>query len=220
MVSNSSDGPRRPKPPVLDTVVLHAFGFGHPDGIETLLRVLQTEQARLPAEVYNADEDALPPGEDDEDLSELARGIRYARRQVRSRPPAEGERYRRWIEHAAQIEEHLKARSLTIDPLQVGELPDREALIDDYGIGRGEAACLVLAQRYGATAVFVSSDEEACQVAENIGVPQITIPEVLETWVNVFCPSVADFDDIVEGLRHAKFDPGEAFSASLRERLR
>jgi len=210
MASSNSGEPQRPDPldipdvpgrpnasnrsgePVLDTMILQAFGFGHPTGIETLLRVLQAERARFPAEVYNGE--TLPLGEDNEDLGELARGLRYARRQIRTRPATEAERFQEWIENASQLDEHLRGGTLVIDSLQTEELPGRERLMEEYGIGRGEAACLVLARRQGAPAVFVSADQEACEVADEIGVPRTTIRDLLEKWVNVFHPSLADFD--------------------------
>ncbi|WP_146109952.1 hypothetical protein [Salinibacter sp. 10B] len=200
-------------------MVLQAFGFGHPGGIELLLRILQAENGRFPAEVYAADEGELSLGEDDEDLSELARGLRYAKRQVQTLPPAQGERYQRWLDHASQIKEHMDAGDLVLDPLGVEELPEREELMDEHGIGRGEAACLVLALRHGAPAVFVSSDEEASEVADELGIRRITIRDVLRSWVNVFGPSTAVFDELVEGLRQARFDPGEGFADSLRREL-
>jgi hypothetical protein len=233
MASSSSGKPRSPDPigipdpppdpsrsenePVLDTMVLQAFGFGHPEGIETLLRILQAQRARFPAEVYNGE--TLPLTEDDEDLSELALGLDYAERQIRTRPWVEAERFESWIDNASQLEEHLRSGSLEIDPLRVEELPEREDLMETYGIGRGEAACLVLAQRHGAPAVFVSADQEACEVADEIGIPRTTIRDLLERWVNVFSPPVEEFDAMIEGLRRARFDPGEDFVASLRERL-
>jgi predicted nucleic acid-binding protein len=198
-------------------MVLQAFGFGHPEGIETLLRILLVERARFPAEVYNGE--TLPLTEDDEDLSELALGLDYAERQIRTRPWVEAERFESWIDNASQLEEHLRSGSLEIDPLRVEELPEREDLMETYGIGRGEAACLVLAQRHGAPAVFVSADQEACEVADEIGIPRATIRDLLERWVNVFSPPVEEFDAMIEGLRRARFDPGEDFVASLRERL-
>jgi len=198
-------------------MVLQAFGFGHPEGIETLLRTLLVERARFPAEVYNGE--TLPLTQDDEDLSELALGLDYAERQIRTKPRVEAERFESWIDNASQLEEHLHGGTLEIDPLRTEELPEREDLMETYGIGRGEAACLVLAQRYGAPAVFVSADQEACEVADEIGIPRTTIRDLLERWVNVFSPPVEEFDAIVEGLRQAKFDPGEDFVASLRERL-
>lgn len=198
-------------------MVLQAFGFGHPGGIETLLRVLQAQRARFPAEVYNGE--TLPLTADDEDLSELALGLDYAERQIRTRPRVEAERFESWIDNASQLEERLRGGSLEIDPLRVEELPDREELMETYGIGRGEAACLVLARRHGAPAVFVSADQEACEVADEIGVPRLTIRDLLEKWVNVFSPPVEEFDAMIEGLRRARFDPGEDFATLLREQL-
>jgi predicted nucleic acid-binding protein len=207
------------KEPVLDTMVLQAFGFGHPGGIELLLRVLQAETGRFPAEVYAADEEELPLREDDEDLSELARGLRYAKRQVQTLPPSEGERYQRWLDHASQIKEYMDTGDLVLDSVRVEELPKREELMAEHGIGRGEAACLVLALRYGAPAVFVSSDEEACEVADELGIQRITIRDVLRRWVNVLQPPTDKFDGLIEGLRQARFDPGEDFVESLRKQL-
>jgi predicted nucleic acid-binding protein len=198
-------------------MILQAFGFGHPTGIETLLQILQAERARFPAEVYNGE--TLPLAEDDENLSELALGLDYAERQIRTRPWIEAERFEGWIDNASQLEEHLRGGTLEIDPLYTEELPEREDLMETYGIGKGEAACLVLARRHGAPAVFVSADQEACQVADEIGIPHTTIRDLLERWVNVFSPSIEDFDAMVEGLCQAKFNPGEDFSASLRKRL-
>jgi predicted nucleic acid-binding protein len=91
--------------------------------------------------------------------------------------------------------------------------------MEAHGIGKGEAACLVLAQRHGARAVFVSADQEACEVADEIGIPRTTIRDLLETWVNVFSPPAEEFDAMIEGLRRARFDPGEDFVAPLQERL-
>jgi len=77
----------------------------------------------------------------------------------------------------------------------------------------------VLAQRHGAPAVFVSADQEACEVADEIGIPRVTIRDLLGRWVNVFSPSVEDFDAMIEGLRRAKFDPGEDLTTKLRDQL-
>lgn len=231
--ASNSDGPRSPDPldipdpspdpssresePVLDTMVLQAFGFGHPEGIETLLCILQAQTARFPAEVYNGE--TLPLEEDNEDLSELALGLDYAERKIQTRPWAEAERFQRWIDNASQLEEHLRGGTQEIDPLRAEELPEREDLMETYGIGKGEAAGLVLARRQGAPAVFVSADQEACKVADEIGVPRTTIRDLLEKWVNVFSPPVEDFDSLTRGLRQARFDPGEDFLTPLRKRL-
>jgi predicted nucleic acid-binding protein len=211
------DPPRKPNEPVLDTMVLQAFGFGHPRGIDRLLRILLVERARFPAEVYNGE--TLPLSKGKENLSELALGLDYAERQIRTRPRVETERFESWIENASQLEGHLRSGSLEIDPLRVEELPEREDLMETYGIGRGEAACLVLARRHGAPAVFVSADQEACEVADEIGIPRTTIRDLLERWVNVFSPPAEKFDAMIEGLRRARFDPGEDFVGSLREQL-
>lgn len=198
-------------------MVLQAFGFGHPEGIETLIRILLVERARFPAEVYN--DETLPLTKDDEDLSELARGLRYANRQIRTQPATEAERFQKWIKNASQLQAHLRDGTLEIDPLRVEELPEREDLMEAHGIGKGEAACLVLARRHGARAVFVSADQEACEVADEIGIPRTTIRDLLERWVNVFSPPAEEFDAMIEGLRRARFDPGEDFASKLREQL-
>lgn len=211
------DPSKRESGPVLDTMILQTFGFGHPEGIETLLRILLVKRARFPTEVYNGE--TLPLTEDNEDLSELALGLGYAEDQTRTRPATEAERFQKWIDNASQLQEHLRDGALEIDSLYTEELPEREDLMETYGIGKGEAACLVLAQRHGAPAVFVSADREACEVADEIGIPRMTIRDLLERWVNVFSPPAEEFDAMIEGLRRARFDPGEDLVASLRESL-
>lgn len=85
---------------VLDTVVLRVFAFAHPQGIDILLAALNTPQAVFPSEVFNLDEDSLPPDVSDENLSELARGLRYARRQVQLQPGLAGQRFQARLENA------------------------------------------------------------------------------------------------------------------------
>ena len=204
---------------VLDTVVLQAFGFGHRRGIEILLEALGVENAGFPREVYNADETFLPLHRRDETLSELARGLRYAERQLTTRPAGEAEHFRRWLEHAVQLHEHLRQGGLVINPLRIEELPRREALRSAYGIGRGEAACLTLAERLGAVAVFVSADEAACEVAEDLGIQIITIKGALESWTNVHRPALSLFNELIAGMRSARYDPGEDFVLDLRSDL-
>jgi len=63
---------------VLDTVVLRVFAFAHPQGIDILLSALKAPSACFPTEVYNQDENNLPPNVSDESLSKLARGLRYS----------------------------------------------------------------------------------------------------------------------------------------------
>lgn len=77
---------------VLDTVVLRVLAFAHPQGISILIEALNTSQACFPCEVYNQDEDSLPLSKSDKDLSELAAGLRYARRGVLTLPRLKGQR--------------------------------------------------------------------------------------------------------------------------------
>jgi len=204
---------------VLDTVVLRVLAFAHPRGIDILLRALDAPRARFPAEAYNADEDALPLDERDEDLSELARGLRFAHRQTRDRPAAEAARYQTWLEHGRQLAEHLARGTLVIDPLTVDELPRRDELVERFGIGRGEAAALVLAERYGAEAVFLSSDDDACEVAKKLGISRLTLIDVLDRWIECTRPTLHDFDALVAGMRAAKFGLRQEVFSALRGRV-
>jgi hypothetical protein len=204
--------------PVLDTVSLRVMAFAHPHGIAILLAALAAPKARFPAEVYDRDEDALPTDADDAALSELARGLRYARRQVDALPRAEAERFAAWLRHASQIPGHLARGTLVIDPLTVAELPLREHYRDHYGIGRGEAACLVLARRHGAAVVFLSSDAAACRAAADLGLPYLTLPDVLVAWVDRLRPTVAEIDALVAGMRAARFGLTPAVIADLHRR--
>lgn len=78
---------------VLDTVVLRVFAFAHPQGIDILLSALKTPSACFPTEVYNQDENNLPPNVSDESLSELARGLRYAQLKAQILPRLQGQRF-------------------------------------------------------------------------------------------------------------------------------
>lgn len=205
--------------PVLDTVVLQAFGFGDHSGIDILLGALGATCARFPAEVYNADEKALPLGEADETLSELARGLRYAEGQVLTEPPSQARRYEAWLENAKQFHAHFAHGTLYVDALGVEDLPRRAEIMERFGVGRGEAACFVLAERAGAPAIFVSADQEACAVADDLGVPYRTIHDVLESWVNRPQPNVQAFDDLIAGMRAARHDPGRDFVQALRRAI-
>lgn len=206
--------------PVLDTVSLRVMAFAHPDGIAILLTALGAAQARFPTEVYDADEEALPAGADDAELSELARGLRFARRHVASLPAASAQRYASWLEHSAQIRPHLGDGTLVIDPLTASELPLREQYRAGYGIGRGEAACLVLARRYGTEAVFLSSDVVACRAADDLEMPFLTLPDVLTAWVDRLKPTVAQVDVLIEGMRDARFGLTQPVIDELRRRAR
>ena len=205
--------------PVLDTVVLRVLAFAHPDGIDILLESLNVLRARFPSEVYNQDEASLPLDESDEGLSELARGMRYAQRQSVERPTAEAARYQTWLQNATQLPPHLEQGNLLVDPLTLEELPRREALRAQYGIGRGEAACLVLAERYQSQAVFLSSDAFACQVASSLGIARLTLPEVLEVWVDQRQPELEFFEALVSGMRAARFGLPAELVRQLRQKL-
>lgn len=91
---------------VLDTVVLRVFAFAQ--GIDILLAALNTPQAVFPSEVFKLDEDSLPPDASDENLSELARGLRYARRQVQSQPGLSEQRFQARLENATQVPRHIQ----------------------------------------------------------------------------------------------------------------
>ncbi|MDF5729712.1 MAG: hypothetical protein PUP92_17315 [Rhizonema sp. PD38] len=121
---------------VLDTVVLRVFAFALPQGINILLSALKTESACFSTEVYNQDENSLPPNASDEELSELARGLRYAQRKAQTLPGLQGQRFQVRLLNAIQLTRHIQAGSLFIEPLEIEELPRRERLRELYGIGR------------------------------------------------------------------------------------
>lgn len=191
--------------PVLDTMVLQAFGFGHPDGFRIRFEALDESVLRFPPEVYNLDEASVPLDKPDRGLSELASGLRFAQRQVERLPHNESARYRRWLDHARQIRDLITAGQLRIDVLSIESLRIRAALMDEHGIGRGEAACIALAIEEEAPAVFVSSDQEACRVAEQLDVPFVTIIQLLERWILSEAPDLADVVDLLDGLASARF---------------
>lgn len=201
---------------VLDTVVIQVMTFSDPDGIAILLQGLEATKARFPAEVYNQDENALSLDTADDELSEFARGLRYAARQVHRLPAAEGQRYATWLQNARQLSQCLTDSTLVIDPLSIEELQRRENLMAEFGIGRGEAACLTLVERYQAQGVFLSSDDEACQIAQQLGISYTTLPEILERWVARAGPDPEQLERLVAGMRAAKF----GLKASVLERLR
>lgn len=191
---------------ILDTVALRVMAFARPDGIAIMLRTLAAASARFPAEVYNQDEALLPADSpDDSELSELARGLRFAKRQVTSLPPASASRFANSLQNAQQLSHHIAQATLVIDPLMTNELPLRESYRATYALGRGEAACLVLAHRYGAGVVFVSSDEPACRVARALGVTYVTLPNIVMSWAAQETPSHTELDNLIAGMRAAKF---------------
>lgn len=191
--------------PVLDTMVLQAFGFGHPDGFCILFEALGESVLRFPPEVYDLDEASVPLDKPDRGLSELASGLRFAQRQVERLPHDESARYRRWLDHARQIRDLITADWLRIDVLSIESLRIRAALMDEHGIGRGEAACIALAIEEEAPAVFVSSDQKACRVAEQLDVPYVTIVQLLERWILSTSPNLADVIDLLDGFASARF---------------
>lgn len=80
--------------PVLDAVALRVLAFAHQQGIAIMLCALDVPRALIPAEVYDRDEEQLPLFAPDEDLSEVARGMRFARRRAETEPNAPAARYR------------------------------------------------------------------------------------------------------------------------------
>lgn len=178
---------------VLDTVALRGFAFAHPRGLRFLLQALGTTRLYCPAEVYAFDEDTFLP---EDEYSELARGLRFAR--------SHGEpRYRTWWANAAQLGELRQERRLVVLKLNLSFLRERNQLQETYGIGRGEAAALVLARAVGGTAVFVSADGVALRVAKELNVPALTLLEVLER----LAPRLPceDLEALLDGLQGARF---------------
>lgn len=202
--------------PVIDTVVLRVMAFAHPEGLDILLQALGAPKGRFPVEVYNQDEDALPIGANDESLSELARGLRYAKRQSQRLPAVQAERYKTWLTNAQQLPRHLKRGSLYVDPLGVDDLPARETLRQAFGIDLGEAACLVLAARSGTPALFLSADEAACRAAEAQDIPYLTLLDVLTVWVKRERPTESEIETLLTGMKRAKYGLREAFVKRLR----
>jgi predicted nucleic acid-binding protein len=200
---------------VLDTVALHAMAFGHPRGVEILLEGLAVDRLRFPAEVYNFDENALPPGANDESLSELARGIRYARGQLAAAPGPLADRCRVWLNNATQLGPLLSAKRLVVDSLEVDELLRREELQTRFHIGRGEAACITLAERLDGEAVFLSSDAAACKAASSLEIRFCTILDVLEMYIDRMSPTRDAIAALLAGLQNAKF----ALKADDKDRL-
>ena len=206
--------------PVLDTVVLRVMAYAHPAGIAILLDALGVARARLPDEVYNRDEDTLPLGENDRSLSELARGLRFARQQTQLPTSTRSQRYASWLRNAAQLTEHLDDGTLVIEALR----PDDAALRDDLKarlrIGRGEAAALALARRKDARLIFLSSDADACLVARDLGLRYLTLEDVLLAWVERQQPQPEEIAALVLGFRSAKYGLTDEFVRDLAGRRR
>jgi predicted nucleic acid-binding protein len=205
--------------PILDNVVLRVMAFAHPNGLNILLQALSVTCLYIPAEVYNQDESSLPINQRDTNLSEFARGLRYATRQTQTLPMPQALRYQTWLEHAAQVVQHLDQGSLQIQALTLAELNERDIIQNTHQIGRGESACIVLAQRYNLQAVFLSSDTKACRVAQSLGIDYLTLLNILERWIVQTQPSLEDFEALVIGMQTAKFSLKETELSKLRKSL-
>lgn len=174
-------------------------------GLDLLLRALDTRVVRVPQEVYNADEERYSLDEDSRELSELAQGLRLFRRRATGSPPELAARNARWVSNAQQLHDHLARGSLNIDPLTVEELPLREALMETYGIGRGESAVITLALRDRALVAVLTADTKAGRAAIAEGVAVITLVDVLEQWIARDRPTLTAFSNFVDALARAKY---------------
>lgn len=207
--------------PILDTNVLRHFSFAHPRGLDILLIGVGSPRAYFPAEVYNRDERRLPLEQQaDEELSELARGLRGAWRLVARGPAEHVIRYQTWLDHSRQLMDHIERGSLMVDPITLEELAQRVAIEQRFGIAKGEAACLVLALRHGGIAVFTSTDKAALRAAENLGVSILSGPAILRSWIETFHPGRGELDDLLSGLADAKYRLREIEVKQLTELLK
>jgi len=150
--------------PVLDIGLLRFAAFTLPGGLPRLLEILAASAAHVPAEVYNGDEDAPIPA-DDIALSSLARDIRALRQRADALHWSVSQRERAALRQAEQLQAHHDDGVLIVDALQPDDLPRREQLQERHGIGRSEAASLVLAERSGAAVVYRSPEDFACEIA-------------------------------------------------------
>lgn len=207
---------------IIDTVVLRVMAWAHPQGLDILFRAFHISGARIPIEVYNRDEENIPlKDHNDQGLSELARGLRHAKRQTLILSPQEAMRYQISLDNARQLEEHFDSGSLVVDPLTVEELQQRDILCQTYPrkCDRGEAACLVLAQRYQNEAVFVSFDKKACEVAKDLGIPYLTRQDFFEAWIDNCQPTLEEFEALVEGMKNARHGLNDDELKLYRNRL-
>lgn len=164
--------------PILDAGVLRAAVFTMSGGLMGLLTVVGASASRVPPEVYNSDEDVRLLA-DDAGLSVLARDFRAMRRRVDAGHWASVHGERASLRDAQRLRYHLEDETLIVDPLQPEELPRRENLRDHYGIGRGEAASLVLAERYGVEIIYLSPGGLAYDAARREGVRSIAIRDAV-----------------------------------------
>ena len=166
---------------------------------------LGSVSAQTPLEVYAADEDDAPLSVTDELFSEFGRGLRMARRKAADLPAPEAQRFEVWLRNASQLPQHLERGSLHLVALELEELRQRDQIQRSHDLGRGEAACLALAQRTQTSAVFVSEDDEACKVAKHLGVTTVMRQELLLNWVRTARPPKAELIALIHGLERARF---------------
>lgn len=202
---------------ILDTVALRVMTFAHQDGLTILLNTLLVSRLYCPREVYDHDEHSIPLHVTDEDLSELARGLRFAERQASGSTPAP--RYQAWLANAAQLSRLLTSGALVIETLTLDEVARRDDFMTAYGIGAGEAACLVLMERDETRGVFVSSDRIACRVANQLELPYITIEDILAHWISNARPTLPEFDAMIDGMRASRYAVSDHVLSHLRALL-
>ena len=164
--------------PVLDIGLLRFVAFTLSGGLPRLLAAMAAPAVRAPAEVYNGDEDANLP-EDDIGLSGLARDIRAVRRQAQARHWSESQRERAALRNAEQLRQFREDGLLIVDALRPGELPRREQLRGWYGIGRSEAASLVLAERRDTAVAYLSPEGLAYNAAQREGIRFIVLSDAV-----------------------------------------
>lgn len=118
--------------------------------------------------------------------------------------------------NARQLPDHFERGALVIERLDLEDFRRRAELEQRYGIGRGEAACFVLALRHRSNVVFLSSDEQACRVAAALGLTYLTLVDVLKQWVARDHPPRPLVDEMIAGMCAAKFGLSESVVQGLR----
>ncbi len=203
------------KRPILDTMVLQGFSFATANSLDILLIGLEISTVFCPEQIYNCDEDQDAP---DQDLSEFARGIRFFRRGSQLSPSSEANRYKTCLQHcAAQLPGFIDQQKLRIEKLEISDLLERERLELVEQVDPGEAACLALARRTEGSAIFVSSDSAACDVAEKLGVQIITTFDILMNWIRLEKPNLETLDQVLIGLQQARFGFDSKQTALLKK---
>lgn len=161
--------------PVLAASTLRAIAFSTPGHLPLLLEAMHASAARVPVETYNCDEDADFP-EGDIGFSAVAREVQTLRHRVQDLPWPRTQRESAALRRAEILAEYVSHGLLVIDPLSLGELRRREALRDRHGIGRGEAASLVLASRHNVPVAYFSPDDSILEIARCEGVAIFSVP--------------------------------------------